>query len=142
MKKNIKWFGIILSAVIMTTAIALFVPKGQSIEKQVQKNVVEMMAVINQDVLGERMLSASSNPYDYIVDNEAFENIVKLGKDAIPFLLEKISASKENGLEEYLLAIAVAKIAGMDLNSEEFGWTSGKDFAGKWHAYKDGSKDK
>lgn len=40
-------------------------------------------------VIQDPKVQASSRPQDYI-DNEPYREIVKLGKDALPFILEKI----------------------------------------------------
>lgn len=78
----------------------------------------------------------SSNPYDYIKDNKAFENIVTLGNEALPALHNKLSKSENYGLKEYFLAIAIEKIAGVDLkkNQSTF-WDSPQVFIQQWSRY-------
>ncbi|MBA2942446.1 hypothetical protein HZF08_29660 [Paenibacillus sp. CGMCC 1.16610] len=78
----------------------------------------------------------SSNPYDYITDNEAFENIVSLGSEALPALHNKLSMSDENGLKEYYLAVAIEQIAGVDLKqSQSTFWDTPNGFIQMWSRY-------
>ena len=66
-------------------------------------------------LLRNPQLSASSNPYEYIQNNKNFNDLVNLGTDALPVIAEKIMNSNDDGLKEYILAIAAEKIAKIDL---------------------------
>lgn len=81
-------------------------------------------------------LAISSNPYDYIKDNKAFENIVALGNEALPVLHSRLSKSDNYGLETYFLAIAIEKIAGVDLKkNQSTSWDSPQVFIQQWSRY-------
>jgi len=71
-------------------------------------------------------VAASSNPYDYTKNNKDFEDIVKLGDDALQYMLEKFKNSKENGLKEYVMAIACSKI--LKENTQNKNWSTGKEW--------------
>lgn len=70
--------------------------------------------------------SLSSNPYDYIKDNQDYEEIVNMGKPALEYMLRKFEAGKENGLKEYIMAIACSEILGEKPGTGS--WTSGRDW--------------
>lgn len=53
-------------------------------------------------------IESSSRPQDYI-DNEPYREIVKLGRDALPFIIEKL----EQGV--FFLNQAVVDIAGIEM---------------------------
>jgi hypothetical protein len=59
-----------------------------------------------QRAIQDPKVQLSSRPQDYI-DNEPYRAIVKLGKDALPFIIEKL----EHGV--FLLNQAVADIEGI-----------------------------
>jgi hypothetical protein len=46
--------------------------------------------------MGERrdIVSFSSNPYDYIKDNENYKKIITLGPEALPIIQDKVNNSK------------------------------------------------
>jgi hypothetical protein len=102
-----------------------------SIEKQIDNS----LASINETINKERT-ATSSNPYDYMKDNPDFENIVALGNDALPGLHKRLSNSQKSGLQEYILASAIERIAKVDLKKNESTmWESAKMFNTKWSEY-------
>lgn len=52
----------------------------------------------------------SSNPYDSTKDSKDLKDIVNLGDDALRYMLTKFENGKENGLKEYVMAIACSEI--------------------------------
>ncbi|NOU64995.1 hypothetical protein GC096_13240 [Paenibacillus sp. LMG 31461] len=105
-------------------------------EKQINESFAAISEQINKEISLQSNLSFSSNPYDYIKNNEDFENIVNLGNDALPYLDKKLSNSKQNGLQEYITAIAMERIAKVDLKENESStWENGKGFAAKWNLH-------
>jgi hypothetical protein len=62
-----------------------------------------------EKLIQDPRIQISSNPLDYI-DNEPYRGIVKLGKDVLPLILEKI----EEGV--FFMNQAVLEVAGIDLN--------------------------
>ncbi len=74
-------------------------------------------------------VSLSSNPYDYIkgVDsNKDYKYIVLQGEKALNYMLNKFANSDNNGLEEYIMAIACSEI--LQENPATKKWTSGRDW--------------
>jgi hypothetical protein len=70
--------------------------------------------------------STSSNPYDYIKDNKDFSDIVNMGNDALKYMLTKLKNSKEDGLKEYIMAIACSQILKEDQSIKN--WSTGKEW--------------
>ncbi|WP_242853023.1 hypothetical protein [Pseudobacteroides cellulosolvens] len=68
--------------------------------------------------------STSSNPYDYIKNNKDFDYLVQQKNAGLKYMLQKFKASKENGLREYIMAIACSKI--LNENPDEKKWDTGK----------------
>ncbi|MDR1042470.1 MAG: hypothetical protein LBL54_01030, partial [Clostridiales Family XIII bacterium] len=86
----------------------------------------------------------SSNPYDYIADNEDFQRIIELGDSALPELERTLSDSPDNGLNEYIIAIAIQEISGTDVDSfnnrTDIKWENAKQFLEEWTSAKDDAK--
>lgn len=70
----------------------------------------------------------SSNPYDYTKGNSDYEYIIGLGADTLDIMLEKLKDSEDNGLREYILAIACSELLGENIADKN--WSTGKE----WYA--------
>ena len=77
-------------------------------------------------IISDTEVSTSSNPYDYIKDNEDYEYIVKQGDKALNYLLQRFEETNENGLEEYIMAAICVEILGE--NQENQTWRSGREW--------------
>ena len=104
-------------------------------ERAVNVNINAISEDINKLIEEKSPLAFSSNPYDYIKNNESFDNIVAIGADALPIIKKKIAESENNGLREYILAIAAEKIAKVDLKGDNFGWDTAKGWEKKWNKH-------
>jgi hypothetical protein len=99
-------------------------------------DVTELSALIKQMVKpypegDSRYLS--SNPYDYIKDNPAFDAIVAMGYDALPVLEADLTAG---GLGNYLDCIAIERITKCDLKQfGQFAWADATSFRTQWNKY-------
>lgn len=100
-----------------------------------KKEIIEMKsigAIVDEKLsslcdITDPSVASSSNPYDYIKHNEKdFEDIVDLGDDGLKYMLDKFKSSKENGLREYVMAIACSKI--LKENSENKNWSTGREW--------------
>jgi len=107
-----------------------------SIEKIIDTNFALIAEKINQEISLRTELAGSSNPYDYIRDNQDFNEIVSLGNDALPYLHAKLMDSPNDGLHAYITAIAIESIAKVDLKQEESTkWETAKGFIKNWGKY-------
>ncbi len=86
----------------------------ETIKKEMDKRLESIVSI----------KSTSSNPYDYIKNNKDFDYLVQQKDAGLKYLLEKFKASKENGLREYIMAIACSKI--LNENPDEKKWDTGK----------------
>jgi hypothetical protein len=92
----------------------------------------DMIIEFNNQIKENPSIMRSSNPYKFIENNSAYEGITRLGYEALPIINEKIEKSENNGLQEYILAIAAEQIASVDLKGESFNWDTGKGWAREW----------
>lgn len=77
----------------------------------------------------DKKVSLSSNPYDYIKDEESskdYRYIVSQGEKSLNYMLNEFSKSNENGLKEYIMAIACSEILNESPDSQK--WTSGREW--------------
>lgn len=82
---------------------------------------------------GEAERAFSSNPYDCAQGNPAYEAIVARGAEILPDLQAHLAAAEADGLEEYLLALAIEEIAGLDLKARpETAWATASEFWTIW----------
>lgn len=81
----------------------------------------------------DSMVALSSNPYDYIKDresNEDYKYIISQGEKALNYMLKRFEKSNNNGLEEYIMAIACSEI--LEENSSDKDWATGKEWYKKY----------
>ena len=69
-----------------------------------------------------------SNPYDYVRDNQAFDRLTAYGLEALPYILEELEKSSDDGLYEYMLALAAEKITDRNFRQEGLDWSTGKQW--------------
>lgn len=74
----------------------------------------------------------SSNPHDYI-KNEYYNNIVNLGKDAVPILKEMYDKGELSGLNAYISALAIQEITQCNLHDKyNLNWSTAEEFYKLW----------
>lgn len=97
---------------------------SQNLEEEIKENIKKILE-INEGI--------SSNAYDYI-KNDYYKNIINLGPNAIPILVNMYE--KESGLEAYIGAIAIEEISNCDIR-EKYGirWSSPIEFFKYWKDY-------
>ncbi|MEX1031349.1 MAG: hypothetical protein WDZ91_15085 [Paenibacillaceae bacterium] len=105
-------------------------PEGLTFEKVVnmgeQKIATEQ--IIDQK-LGVIMSSpaTASNPHDYIKEHQAeFDYLVSKGDVTLDHFLNKFNVTDENGLQEYIMALACADIVNDEETLET--WSSGREW--------------
>ncbi|MDR3585898.1 MAG: hypothetical protein P4L59_11330 [Desulfosporosinus sp.] len=111
--------------------------KNIAIQALEMKELIKVVSIQDLRVIIESKLDAicnnsnpkiqlSSNPYDSTKDSKDFKDIVNLGDDALRYMLTKFENSKENGLKEYVMAIACSEI--LKENPETKKWASGREW--------------
>ena len=96
--------------------------KSQKTSEQISKLIDDKLNAI----ISNPKHMASSNPYDYTKENEDYEYIVNQGDKALEYMLSKFKKSNENGLKEYVMAIACSEILGE--KPEQKNWSSGREW--------------
>jgi hypothetical protein len=75
--------------------------------------------------------SVSSNPHDYIKNNQqAFDSILSHGNRSLDYLTKQLNASEQSGLKEWIMAQACVDIL-KDSNPVKQ-WSTGKEWAEKY----------
>jgi len=93
----------------------------------VRGDITQVMADIKAAEVG-----ASSNPYDYVGISPAFELLIARGQPALDAIASEIETSPDNGLREYLLAIAGSRINGESESQKT--WSDGKMWAASYRS--------
>lgn len=127
MKKRVIY--LFISSFFIVFIISSNIKVKASIEDQIHKNIMNIQQSISNTLSTKP--SFSSSPYTYIKDSKDFENIVALGNPALPVLKKMLDESNNNGLIEYIYAIAIEKISKVDIR-EETNWDNAKDFSQKY----------
>lgn len=118
--------------IIVTSSILCLCGCTNNKEQITNEDNIEEKILENLKQIGELSDTASSNPYDYI-KNENYKNIIKLGKKAVPVLEEKYNSNKLSGVYAYISALAVQDITGCNLYEEyDLDWSTAEEFYTLW----------
>jgi hypothetical protein len=96
----------------------------------VRADITEVMGDIDRASETSPGVGMSSNPFHYIGISPALPRLVSRGKPALEAIVSEIEGSGEDGLREYLLAIAGHQIIGVTEPGSSVG--SGKAWA-RWY---------
>ena len=96
-------------------------------DEQLEKEIIA-----NLNNIEEVTDTTSSNPYEY-TKNEYYENIVKLGNDAVFVLKNMYENKKLTGVNAYISALAIQDITKCNLY-DEYGldWSTAEEFYSLW----------
>jgi hypothetical protein len=98
--------------------------------KLVQADIAQVMRDIDHAAESSPGIGMSSNPFTYVGISAALPRLVSRGAPALEPITAEIEASKEDGLREYLLAIAGQQI--LNLPAQDSLVASGKEWA-RWY---------
>ena len=104
-----------------------------SMPAQVKADIAQIMSDISRAEETSPEVGLSSNPYSYVGISPAFQRLVDRGQPALDPIVAEIENSKENGLLEYLLAIAGQEI--LNAPTPEITVDTGKAWA-RWYRTK------
>lgn len=122
-----------ISVIAVVSVIILLTINSFTVNAEVNSNLSSLMKTIEQMQKSKSELSYSSNPYDYIKNNENYDNIIKVGIKALPDLVDKLKNSPNNGLEEFIVAIAIQEISQIDLNKGDASCSNAKEYLSEYH---------
>ena len=75
---------------------------------------------LNQ-IVNDKEVSASSNPMDYIKNNQQdYDNIINKGDEGLEYLVGELKNGKQNGLKKWIIAKAITDM--MKDNSPSNKW--------------------
>lgn len=118
--------------IVATSSILCLCGCTNNKEQITSEDNIEEKIIENLKQIGELSDTASSNPYDYI-KNENYKNIIKLGKKAVPVLEEMYNSNKLSGVYAYISALAVQDITGCNLYEEyDLDWSTAEEFYNLW----------
>jgi hypothetical protein len=108
--------------------------QNKQVDAEEYNNANKMASKLNVAIhnMMEEIISKSNKdfrilaggPYKLTEDNKYFDEIVETGYPALPLLEDYISKSEQNGITEYLLAIAMETILKTNLREEYAQWGS------------------
>ncbi len=94
---------------------------------QVRRDIAQVMSDIARAEEASPAIALSSNPFTYAEISPALDWLVARGEPALESIAEEIEGSPENGLREYLLAIAGQRIMGVA--KTDGAWSTPKEWA-------------
>lgn len=125
-------FIFIATLIVLSIGVMYWNIHVSAISFKLDSLLSNMIVEFNNQIKENPCVMRSSNPYKFIENNSAFEGITRLGYEALPIIKEKIEKSENNGLQEYILAIAAEQIASVDLKGKSYNWDTGKGWAREW----------
>lgn len=122
-----------MKKIILISLICIFCLYGCSDKKSnVNDEQLKNEIMANLNKINEVTNVTSSNPYDY-TNNEYYNNIVKLGKDAVPVLENMYKNNELSGLNAYLSALVIQDITNCNLYEKyNLDWTTADEFYSLW----------
>lgn len=156
--KNIKsgkfiycFLSVILIVSLVVTFFAGSVKTASAAEKQTDILINEIQYRIDESLKTEGAylsngmpLAMSSNPYDYIQNDDEYDKLIALGEESLDDLYElQQDNDKYNSFQRYIIAIAIEDITKTDLKqSEEYFWMDADSFSEKWDDFSTESEEK
>ena len=67
-----------------------------------------------------------SSPYEYIENNKDYSRIIKEGNKALDYILIEFEYTNENGIREYIMAMACCDILKENKKNKE--WSTGREW--------------
>lgn len=133
--------GRIVAASLLLVALATLtgcsgntVANSEEMRPLVASDIAQVMSDIAAAEKTDPSIALSSNPFTYAEISPALDRLVARGKPALDPIAAEIEDSPDNGLREYLLAIAGQRILGTErINGA---WSTGKEWAGYYRANK------
>src|SRR4030043_1976257 len=136
--KNKIFLAIILVSVVIIALSFYFLAKrgNRSLQAQVDMGFISIMEDIDELIKNRDDLATSSNPYDY-TELDAYKTFLKIGPQAVPAIYERMQNNPEkNGLEQYLMVIAVEDLGGFSLREEGYEWGTASEWESKFTIFK------
>jgi hypothetical protein len=134
-KNKLLVLGCLLFITLLVWGVASVLTSPSNATEIVKISMNRIDKTIQEAIENKELLAFSSNPYDYIADNEDYDKMVSLGVEALPELERLLAESENNGLNEFIIAIAIEDITNADVKEildDEFAWENAKEFQENW----------
>lgn len=122
----------VMTTLVLVVLLSACSSGQEDASKEVQSSVSNIQESI--DNLASSEVAASSNPYDYVKNNEDFKAIIAAGVVALPELEQLLIDSEQDGLMEFIYAIAMEQISKVDMR-QAAEWSTGKEFLTIYTSY-------
>lgn len=128
--------GTLLLAVLTTSVgcASSTAVDAEQMRANVRGDIAQVMTDIASAEKADPAVALSSNPFTYAEMSPALDRLVARGEPALESVVSEIEGSPENGLREYLLALAGQRILGGE--KIKGAWSTGKEWAGYYRANK------
>lgn len=126
-------FSLVYYFSIYTSAESQFDRTRADIENRIDNSLqFEGQYMVNGMPLG-----LSSNPYDYVKDNENFDALTAYGENTIDDLIDMMNNTDKYGsFDRYLMAIAIETITKTDMKKfDEYSWDEADKFIEQWSKF-------
>lgn len=95
----------------------------------------QLMSELEQESAASPELALGGGAVIYAQESVAYQSIVDLGLPAVKPLYDKLSASADSGLYEYILALAIQDITGEEFTyNSDYGWSNALEFTMAYEA--------
>lgn len=131
----IKKLTIVTACILIVCFSIIGIGITKSTTYAMKTNMKAMLEEIDEIIADKTDLSYSSNPYDYIKNNKYYNNILNLGIDALPIVVDELKESDESGLKEFILALAIEDISGIQISTTEGEWKDSDEFLDKYEIF-------
>lgn len=104
---------------------------------EIQYRIEESLKTDDKYLVNGMPLAMSSNPYDYIKDNDEYDKLIALGTESIDELYKlQQDTEKYDSFQRYIIAIAIEDITKTDLKqSSDYFWEDADSFSENWDEF-------
>lgn len=128
-KARIFKFCVAILVIALGLSLGYLIGRPKNVRAQVDSSMQSIMSDINRIMDNQSEAALSSNPYDYIECSEAYQDILDIGIPALHALLSRMENNPDKGgLEQYIMAIIVEDISGVQLRDLGFQWSTGAEW--------------
>ena len=97
--------------------------------EEININMNNLMTELEKEMTANPELSMMGSPISLIENSQSYKNIIKLGLNGVKPLYDKLYDSKDAGLYEYILSLAIEDITQEKfVYNKDYGWKNSLEF--------------
>ncbi len=97
--------------------------------EEININMNNLMTELEKEMTANPELSVMGSPISLIENSQSYKNIIKLGLNGVKPLYDKLYDSKDAGLYEYILSLAIEDITQEKfVYNKDYGWKNSLEF--------------